>query len=310
MTQSALSITLDFVTAETAFAAYQLACTTGTPDAWQAAAHALASGLRAERARRMAPRPGNSRPRLVIDNTTTAPEPKAKAARRAKAATVDLDAPVSVPKRAAAVGSFIVFWSDGSTTRVQGVTWSNSKPAGRWARAYQAANRVRRIRLSRALVRDLSGPDGSPPAGRWRSGPCGVPIDTPDWQALVKTYPLAHLTTVHDESTGETFSAPTGSTFGSGDAAAARDIEARVTLPALPGSWADAARTGTKLERRDGAITYRLDREDGPTCGQMTPWTPAWRQQMIHDARAAFTRALVFGLEPAPAADGPAGVPA
>lgn len=292
---------LSFVTAETAFAAYQLACATGEAEAFATAAHALAFALKAERARRMAPRPGaTTGPRLVVDND---PKPEAarspaKSSRKAARVAEDLDARLPAPKRGWPAGSFVVEWADGTSTRVQGVAWAAAKPATRWARAYQSANRVRRIRHGREIEAGLGG--ASAIAGRFSTLTGGITVDSPQWRDLLATTPLPALAAVVDETTGERFEAPAGSRYGAGDADRAREVEAAICLPRLPWLAAAAARSNPLFGVRTGEpVTYLIDRdaasaEDLPirhAVAFASPWPDAWRRQMIRDAEAAFSPA-------------------
>lgn len=309
----ALASPLSFVVAETALAAYQMACATGSPDAYQAAAHALAGALRCERARRMAPRtPSGVRPRLVVDNDppATAPRLEAKPAKPARKAAEDMDLRHPPVRRGNPAGSFLVEWTDGSTTRVQGVAWPRAKAASRWARAYQAANRVRRVRHARDLQSAMGGAAAIP--ARYARGIGGVTIDAPEWLELVACAPLPALVAVVDETTGERFEAPDGSAYGAGDPDAAARLAGGLCLPLLPWVHAEVSRDfrTCAMGSDDGLTAYyikdsRFPVEACPGIGHAAPWPPAVRQAAINDARAAFALPVEIFAEPDPVAGDP-----
>lgn len=291
---SPLSAPLSFVTAETALAAYQMACTTGEPDSYEAAAHALAGALKAERARRMAPRPGaGAGPRLVVDNDPTpqSARPTAKPARKSAPMVADLDAPLPAAKRGSPAGSFLIEWSDGSTTRVQGLAWPAAKPATRWARAYQAGNRVRRLRHARELQPELTRTAVVEGHRDTLSG--GIAVDSAAWRELVAVMPLPALVGIVDETTGERFAAPEGTAFGAGDRVRACAVEASLCRPFLPWLAADVARSHALWndDHRDGVV-YVVRRMEGDAevggVACASPWPDAYRRQVIRDAEMAF----------------------
>lgn len=306
MTNATTAPALSIVTAETALAAYQVACATNVPRAFETAAHALASALRAERARRLAPRPPHgSRPRLAVVNpeAQSAPaaapaKPKGKSAPRA----LDLDAPVNVPRRSAAVGVFHALWADGTVTRVSCVSWSAAKPQTRWARAYQAANRLRRNRQGRELERDLS--TTAMISGRWARGAGGMRVTSPDWIAYLAAAPMAPLAAIYCETTGETFDAPEGSAFGAGDRETALALESRMCTPRLPWAEPEARRCGGAWVETDAQVgTLYLINRPGmirPGTAHVSPWCEPHRRLRRSECLAAFeeAEALARPIEP------------
>lgn len=301
---TSLASPLSFVTAETALAAYQMACATGAAGSFEAAAHALAGALRCERARRMAPRPpAGVRPRLVVDNDPTgeaAPAP-VKSLRKAARPAVDLDTRIPAPKRNSPAGSFLVEWSDGSTTRVQGVSWAAAKPETRWAKAYQAANRVRRARFGRLLSAEMGGPDGI--RGRYAVGPCGVQVDSPAWLELLACTPLPALVAVVDETLGTRFEAPAGTSYGAGDEARAVALTSELCAVRLPWLEAEAAKVNDLFRTTGEGVSYWIRRGEGEDAihgvGVMSPWPDAYRRHMIHNAQEAFAEPVQVVAEPA-----------
>lgn len=300
---TSLSAPLSFVTAETALAAYQMACATGAPGSYEAAAHALAGALRCERARRMAPRPpAGIRPRLVVDNDPTdqAASPPVKSSRKAARGLVDLDTRLPAPKRNSPAGSFLVEWTDGSTTRVQGVSWAAAKPDTRWAKAYQAANRVRRARFGRLLSAEMGGPDGI--RGRYAVGPCGVQVDSPAWLELLACTPLPALVAIVDETLGTRFEAPVGTSYGVGDEARATALTSELCAPRLPWLEAEAAKVNDLFRTTGDGVSYWVHRGEGEDAIQgvcvMTPWPDAYRRHMIHNAQEAFAEPVQVVSEP------------
>lgn len=284
---------LAFVTAETAFAAYQLACDTGAPGAFEHAAHALSAALRGERARRMAPRPpSGSKPRLVVVNEPAAEAAPPKPRRKAASGGDDLTTALPPQRRTWPVASFVATWADGSETRVQGIGWPSNKAAQRWARAFQAADRLRRIRHARALERELP---AEALTGRHTTGPCGVKIDSPAWRELVSCAALPALASLTDETTGETFTAPEGSTYGAGDADHADALLASMMTPLMPWALSEAARCDIQMFGRSRLGVYFIDREhDGERVEGMAmcaPWPEEYRRHRMREALLAFTPA-------------------
>ena len=223
---------LSVATADTALAAYEIALTTRTPAAFETAAHALAAALRRDQAlARSGSRPRPSL-RLVADN----PEPQS-APKRSKAQSAsgpDLDAPVkAAPKKGAAVGAFHVVWADGTVTRVSAVTYHAGKPDTRWPLAYQLANRLRRRRMARDLRADLEQTSRLVGADRILSG--GIVSESEAWRAYLASVPLAPLSAIFCENTGEAFDAPDGSAFGAGDRAEADRLAQTMTAPRVLG---------------------------------------------------------------------------
>ena len=93
----------------------------------------------------------------------------------------ELAKPVKVVRKRAQAGAFVVTWADGSSTRVSGVTWS--KDGDQWAAAYQAANRLRRMRARHTLIADA-----------WAYmvvGACGISQLGPDYWAHLAAIPMA-----------------------------------------------------------------------------------------------------------------------
>lgn len=249
MTALAIQTTaaLSAITAETALAAYEIALQTGRPAAYETAAHALASALRVSEARRRhAPRPApGSRPVLAVVNgvdpdAQSAPaRPKRQSASR-PADGPDLDArPTAVPRNKRASGAFLIVWADGSCLRVSAVPYHAGKPEGRWASAYQVANRLRRRRQSEALKADLARTSDLRGASRTLSG--GIVTESDDWRAYLAAVPLPALKAIHCENTGEAFDAPAGSAFGGGDRAEADRLAQAMTVPLIAndskGGW-------------------------------------------------------------------------
>lgn len=216
-----------FANADAALTLYSLARTSGAPAAYEQAAHALAAALEAERAvsrafRRPAPL-ASIRP---VDQSDPAPQsaplPKAKSARKASPGD-DLAERLTRPPRAkVAVSAFVCRWEDGSETRVSAVVYHAGKPATRWAAAFQAADRLRRLRHARYLENTKWSASGLPDhawyaEGRFAQGPCGVDLHSQAWHRLVRALPMPALVAIIDEVSGETFSAAAGSAYGAGD---------------------------------------------------------------------------------------------
>lgn len=191
-------------------AALALYMSASTPEDYTAAAHALAAVLDAQ-----------ARPKPV-----TGPDLAAKLP--------------ALTKRATLAGA-VCEWSDGSST-YQRVGYM--KPADRFAAAFQACDRLRRLRARhqwraslRADVVTMFGDDVSPSlAGHMAQTLCGdtatimgIWRDTPDWMAYVAAHPMPHLVGVLFEETGEAFAPPAGTTYGAGDALAAAEALERMT---------------------------------------------------------------------------------
>jgi hypothetical protein len=135
------------VTPAAALAAYDSAMTGGGPT-FEEAAHMLAAALR---------------------------KPPRKAGG-------DLAAPIKVGRRAKYWGDFVIAWADGTETLVRGVIYD--RPADRWAAAFQAADRLRRMRLRHAWEHE---PDAPP---RWTRGPLGLQIQSQPYEAFVRERPM------------------------------------------------------------------------------------------------------------------------
>ena len=145
--------------------------------------------------------------------------PKPSAAAKA----LDLSAPVPRPTKSATVAGVICEWSDGSTT-LQRVAFN--KPAHLWASAFQACDRLRRMRARHAWADELGAGSLERPGPAWHAPLMGVRRETADWWAYCRARPMPHLVAMMCEETGETFE-PVG-TFGAGDAALAGEILARI----------------------------------------------------------------------------------
>ncbi len=146
----------------------------------------------------------------------------ARRARKPKPDGLDLAAPSgAVPKTKRIVGAFVCRWADGSETRVSGVIYHAAKPELRWASAFQAADRLRRMRAGSALGR------AERFIGRYVEGPCGVLHNSAEWLALERARPMAELAEMILCENSADVHQPTG-VYGAGDAAEAERLEAVV----------------------------------------------------------------------------------
>lgn len=117
--------------------------------------------------------------------------------RKPKVSAMDaLRAPVKIGRKAKHWGEFVIAWEDGTQTLVRGVIYD--RPADRWAAAFQAADRLRRLRARHGW----EGEAGAP--GRWWR-PMGVRVETPLWWAYVAARPMPGLLSILADD-GETYS--------------------------------------------------------------------------------------------------------
>lgn len=279
-------------------ALYTLARTTGAGVAYEAAAHALAGALEAaEAALGAAQAAAKALDTLQGDKP---PRAKRKAATAGDACEpLDLAAALrSPPKSKARVGAFHCIWADGSCTFVSGVLYHGDKPDSRWGAAFQAADRLRRIRARREYAASLNTP--------WSAlgdteivGAAGVRQLAPAWLELLQVRPMPALAEIVDEA-GECF-APAGA-FGAGDEARARELEAALVTPCNPHQAAILRREGHHpSQAADGLAVYRSERQ---FAAFPTGWTPMRRQVRQLEALEAF--APTTDEETAEAPRGPA----
>lgn len=300
--------------ANRALTLYSIARTAGAPAAYEAAAHALAAALQAAVVASRLDRPPEQRraahaPEIAAMVAVSGYAPEAAAyeiaTRRAKLprtpkarsapAGEDLAATLPRPPRnKLASGAFTVTWADGSETFVSAVTWHSGKPATRWAAAFQAADRLRRLRSRAAYAADLeAGADG---VARWHADSSGLQRETPAFQELVTCRPLPPLVGISEDVGGETFTPAAGSAFGGGDAERARLLEASICEPRAPwrfNSWQGVegaiplpGARGDLYWKRPAALADEM--RDRPATHWATGWPPIWREVMRRDAMAAF----------------------
>ena len=127
-----------------------------------------------------------------------------------------LDAPLPKPARKWPVDSFVATWADGTQTKVSSVPYKGE--AMKWAAAFQAADRLRRLRTARKLRLAKS-------PGATVKGPCGVTVRSPQWWDYVKAMPAPALAELRAES-GDVLQVPLACAWGAGDperAEAAKD---------------------------------------------------------------------------------------
>jgi hypothetical protein len=214
---------LAFVTSCTALAAFDLAKLTNHPAHYRDAAEKLASALRRERAMRVA---------ASVGEPAQAPSPRPRRTTAPKSDPADLSAPLgSIPRAKACAGAYVVRWADGSETTLSGVVHHRDKPATRWAAAFQAADRLRRLRMRHSYAEGLDMGAGLL-HGRWEIVG-GVRRERADWWRLVQITPMAALVSITTED-GETFEAPEGTAYGAGDPEAAAVLEAALTQARHP----------------------------------------------------------------------------
>lgn len=117
--------------------------------------------------------------------------------RAAKVSTLAaLRSPIKVGRKAKHWSDFVIAWTDGTQTLVRGVIYD--RPADRWAAAYQAADRLRRLRARHGW----EGEAGAPV--RWARGPLGLRIESADWWAYVSARPMPEAVAILGEN-GETY---------------------------------------------------------------------------------------------------------
>lgn len=153
-------------TSEMALARYEAACETN--EGWREAADLLAEALR---------------------------QAPPKTTRKAKASP-DLYTPIKIGRRAKRWGEFTVTWADGSETLVKGVCFD--READRWPAAFQAADRLRRMRGRHAAWAEI----GAPP--RWTTGPLGIVRQTQEYERYCAERPLPGPTKI-TTAEGEVF---------------------------------------------------------------------------------------------------------
>jgi hypothetical protein len=288
--------------ANAALRLYQIARTAGAPAAYEAAAHALAAALQAANVAARLDRPADQRqPARAADSDPATPAADTGETRRAnlprrpsaKAAPAGDDlagALGNIPKNKLASGAFVVTWADGSETFVSAVSWHAGKPATRWAAAFQAADRLRRMRGRAAYAADLA--TGADSVARYYRDGSGLERETPDFQALTACRPLPALATIGEELTGETFTAPDGSAFGAGDPDRARALEAAICQPFTPWRLHERRQAAREGLAKDWAYFRPAapDVADSAAGGWswFTGWPQVWRDEMRRDALAAF----------------------
>ncbi len=300
--------------ANAALRMYDIARTAGAPAAYEAAAHALAGALQAAVVASRLDRPPEQRraahaPEIaaMVDAGRYTPEaaayelatrpaklprtPKARSAPAGEDLAAKLPRP---PRNKLASGAFTVTWADGSETFVSAVTWHSGKPATRWAAAFQAADRLRRLRSRAAYAADLeAGADG---VARWHADSSGLRRETPAFQELVTCRPLPPLAGISEDAGGETFTPAAGSAFGAGDAERARLLEASICEPRAPwrfNSW-QGVEGAIPLPGARGDLYWKRPpaeadaMRDCPATHWATGWPPIWREVMRRHAMAAF----------------------
>lgn len=278
------------VTAEAALALYDLAMTSGAASAYEAAAHALAKALQRQKALSVT----MSRPAPVAPLGAPCEPPQAKPARKvsaraAKAADDDLTVLFTAPRNKAATGSFWVVWEDGTATRVSGVVYNSTKPQTRWAAALRAADQLRRMRARHAYAAQLAEmAAGDVPALKVHTSG-GVMVDSADWQRLAMIRPMAALSAIYDETSGDMFNAPAGGRYGAGDVAEAAALEARLVPARLFWRRAEIERQGGRIFRgRASGSMIVYERGDSVKL-RMADLEPAALASMKASAREAFS---------------------
>jgi antirestriction protein ArdC len=101
----------------------------------------------------------------------------------ATAVAAELTKPVRLNKRSNKYGQFLVHWADGTQTRVRGALWV--KDSEKWAGAYQAADRLRRLRARHTM-------QGLENKSEWMAfGACGIVQLSGSYWDRVRAYPMA-----------------------------------------------------------------------------------------------------------------------